>query len=82
MPHKMPYHALLRQENAVLRLMARGISASCGALTLSVNMDPIVDVRNASLLLIFAAESRKALVRAGVGKSPRELRSCDQCIES
>jgi hypothetical protein len=82
MPHEMPYHALLRQENAALRLMAWGISASCGALTLSVNMDPVVDARNASLLLIFAAESRKVLVRAGAGKSPRELRSRNQCIES
>jgi hypothetical protein len=82
MPHEMPYHALLRQENAAPRLTARGISMSCGALTLSVNMDPIVDACNVSLLLIFAAESHKALVRADVGKSPQELHSHDQCIES
>ena len=60
----------MRQENAALRLTARGINALCGALTLSVNMDPIVDARNVSLLQIFAAESRKAVVRAGAGKSP------------
>ena len=52
------------------------------ALTLSVNIDPVVDARNVSLLQMFAAESCKALVKAGAGKSPRKLRSRDQCIES
>lgn len=55
-PHEIPYRALLRHENGDPRPPDLGSRASWEILTSSINTDPVMDARRASLFLIAGAE--------------------------
>ena len=55
-PHEIPYLALLRHENGDPRPPDLGSRASWGILTSSMNTDPVMDARRASLFLMAGAE--------------------------
>jgi hypothetical protein len=55
-PHEIPYLALLRHENGDPRPPDLGSRASWGILTSSMNTDPVIDARRASLFLMAGAE--------------------------
>jgi len=55
-PQEIPYLALLRHENGDPRPPDLGSRASWGTLTSSMNTDPVMDARRASLFLMAGAE--------------------------